>query len=159
MSEGLIKLQLALSQGPQFSVTSANEDEKDQKGIQGKEELITEETQPFFETNLQKVKTGLTRLKEQLNDLLAKDELVREEQQQIADLQNRLTNMREKSNEFHGQDEILRQEQQRVSVLLNQLEIKKRELTTLRKTELDESMEYETLLRVERQRRNDFKLS
>ena len=124
-------------------------------GIQGKEELITEETQPFFETNLQKVKTGLTRLKEQLNALLAKDELVREEEQQIADLQNKLTRMREKSNEFHGQDEILRQEQQRVSVLRNQLETKKRELTTLRKTELDESMEYETLLKVERQRRNE----
>ena len=124
-------------------------------GIQGKEELITEETQPFFETNLQKVKKGLTRLKEQLNDLLAKDELVKEEQQQIADLQNKLTIMREKSNEFH---EILRQEQRRVSVLRNQLETKKQELTTLRKTELDESMEYETLLKVERQRRNELQI-
>ena len=105
-------------------------------GIEGKEELITEETQPFFETNLQKVKTGLTRLKEQLNTLLAKDELVREEQQQIADLQNKLTRMREKLNEFHGQDEILRQEQQRVSVLRNQLETTKARADDLKKNRI-----------------------
>lgn len=43
MSEGLIKLQLALSQGPQFSVTSADEDEKDQKGILGTEDYNNNE--------------------------------------------------------------------------------------------------------------------
>ena len=44
MSEGLIKLQLALSQGPQFSVTGADrEDEKDQKGILGTEDYNNNE--------------------------------------------------------------------------------------------------------------------
>ena len=141
-----------------------------ENGIQGKEQQIKEEKQQVFElhgnqlrTNLQEVNTGLTRMKEQLNDLLAKDELVVEEPQQIADLvqnkseglRNEMTKMREKSNEFHAQDEILRQEQQRVAVLRNQLETNKQELTTIRKTELEKGMEYETLLRVERQRQNE----
>lgn len=43
MSEGLIKLQLALSQGPQFSVTSADEDEKDQESILGTEDYNNNE--------------------------------------------------------------------------------------------------------------------
>lgn len=43
MSEGLIKLQLALSQGPQFSVTSADEDEKDQECILGTEDYNNNE--------------------------------------------------------------------------------------------------------------------
>lgn len=43
MSEGLIKLQLALSQGPQFSVTSADEGEKDQEGILGTEDYNNNE--------------------------------------------------------------------------------------------------------------------
>ena len=43
MSEGLIKPQLALSQGPQFSVTSAGEDEKDQECILGTEDYNNNE--------------------------------------------------------------------------------------------------------------------
>ena len=43
MSKGLIKLQLALSQGPQFSVTSADEEEKDQECILGTEDYNNNE--------------------------------------------------------------------------------------------------------------------
>ena len=39
MSEGLIKLQLAVPQGPQFGATSADKDEKDQEGILGTEDM------------------------------------------------------------------------------------------------------------------------